>query len=86
MDVLSRLAPSRLDLRARVVLFTSLLVVASLLLLGTALHALLAKSLYTQQLEQAKAEVEQLRDQASATLTGSGNASTTQVRQRICPL
>jgi two-component system sensor histidine kinase MtrB len=83
VDVLSRLAPSRLDLRARVVLFTSLLVVASLLLLGTALHALLAKSLYTQQLEQAKAEVEQLRDQASATLTGSGNASTTQVRQRI---
>jgi len=81
--VLRRLAPSRLDLRARVVLFTSLLVVASLLLLGTALHALLAKSLYTQQLEQAKGEVERLRDQASATLAGSANASTTQVRQRL---
>ncbi|HEX6678575.1 MAG TPA: HAMP domain-containing sensor histidine kinase [Actinomycetes bacterium] len=64
-------------------LFTSLLVVASLLLLGTALHALLAKSLYTQQLEQAKGEVERLRDQASTTLVGSANASTTQVRQRI---
>jgi hypothetical protein len=48
LTVLRRFAPSRLDLRARVVLFTSLLVVASLLLLGTALHALLAKSLYTQ--------------------------------------
>ncbi len=81
--MLRRLAPSRLDLRARVVLFTSLLVVASLLLLGTALHALLAKSLYTQQLEQAKGEVERLRDQASATLAGSANASTTQVRQRL---
>ena len=65
------------------VLFTSLIVVASLLLLGTALHALLAKSLYTQQLEQAKGEVERLRDQASTTLTGSANASTTQVRQRV---
>jgi two-component system sensor histidine kinase MtrB len=66
-----------------VVLFTSLIVVASLLLLGTALHALLAKSLYTQQLEQAKGEVERLRDQASTTLTRSANASTTQVRQRV---
>jgi two-component system, OmpR family, sensor histidine kinase MtrB len=83
VDALSRLAPSRLDLRARVVLFTSLLVVASLLLLGTALHALLAKSLYTQQLEQAKVEVERLREQASQTLATSTGASPTQLSRRV---
>jgi two-component system, OmpR family, sensor histidine kinase MtrB len=81
--VLRRLAPSRLDLRARVVLFTSLIVVASLLLLGTALHALLAKSLYTQQLDQATEEVERLRGQAAATLTGSAGSSATLSSQRI---
>jgi two-component system, OmpR family, sensor histidine kinase MtrB len=83
LTVLRRFGPSRLDLRARVVLFTSLLVVASLLLLGTALHALLAKSLYTQQLDQANSEVERLRDQAAATLAGSADSSTTQARQRV---
>ena len=46
---LGRFSLARLDLRARVVLFTSAIVVGALLLLGAALHALLAKSLYTQQ-------------------------------------
>jgi two-component system sensor histidine kinase MtrB len=43
-----RFSLARLDLRARVVLFTSAIVVGALLLLGAALHALLAKSLYSQ--------------------------------------
>ncbi|HET9289657.1 MAG TPA: hypothetical protein VFQ49_01155, partial [Actinomycetes bacterium] len=46
---MGRFSLARLDLRARVVLFTSAIVVGALLLLGAALHALLAKSLYTQQ-------------------------------------
>ena len=48
-DRTGRFNLARLDLRARVVLFTSAIVVGALLLLGAALHALLAKSLYTQQ-------------------------------------
>ena len=39
------------------VLFTSAIVVGALLLLGAALHALLAKSLYTQQSEDAVQQV-----------------------------
>ena len=45
---MGRFSLARLDLRARVVLFTSAIVVGALLLLGAALHALLAKSLYSQ--------------------------------------
>jgi two-component system, OmpR family, sensor histidine kinase MtrB len=43
-----------------VVLFTSAIVVGALLLLGAALHALLAKSLYTQQSNDAVLQVKQL--------------------------
>jgi two-component system sensor histidine kinase MtrB len=49
-----------------VVLFTSAIVVGALLLLGAALHALLAKSLYTQQSEDAVQQVRTLTQQASA--------------------
>jgi two-component system, OmpR family, sensor histidine kinase MtrB len=45
-----------------VVLFTSAIVVGALLLLGAALHALLAKSLYTQQSVEAVAQVRNLTD------------------------
>ena len=44
------------------VLFTSAIVVGALLLLGAALHALLAKSLYSQQSAEAVAQVENLTD------------------------
>jgi len=78
-----RFAPSRLDLRARVVLFTSAIVVVSLLLLGTALHALLARSLYTQQYRQAAYEVDRLRTQAATTLAAAGDLPEPQVEPRI---
>ena len=45
------------------VLFTSAIVVGALLLLGAALHALLAKSLYTQQSSDAVLQVKQLARQ-----------------------
>jgi two-component system, OmpR family, sensor histidine kinase MtrB len=48
-----------------VVLFTSAIVVAALLLLGAALHALLAKSLYSQQSNEAIQEVQLLTRRAS---------------------
>jgi len=57
----------RLDLRARVVLFTSAAVVISLLLLGAALNSLLARSLYSQR--EAEAETIALRAGASLTET-----------------
>ena len=44
------------------VLFTSAIVVGALLLLGAALHALLAKSLYSQQSAEAVAQVQNLTD------------------------
>jgi hypothetical protein len=46
-----------------VVLFTSAIVVGALLLLGAALHALLAKSLYSQQSSEAVVQVRNLADQ-----------------------
>jgi two-component system sensor histidine kinase MtrB len=58
-----RFSLARLDLRARVVLFTSAIVVGALLLLGAALHALLAKSLYSQHSADAAAQVGQLTRQ-----------------------
>jgi two-component system, OmpR family, sensor histidine kinase MtrB len=59
-----RFSLARLDLRARVVVFTSAIVVGALLLLGAALHALLAKSLYTQQSDDAVKQVRTLTVQA----------------------
>ena len=52
----------RLDLRARVVLFTSAAVVISLLLLGGALNSLLARSLYNQRETEARKVTEKARD------------------------
>ncbi len=78
-----RFAPPRLDLRARVVLFTSAIVVTSLLLLGTALHALLARSLYTQQYQQAAHEVGRLRAQAASTLAADAGLPDDRVQPRI---
>jgi two-component system, OmpR family, sensor histidine kinase MtrB len=65
-----RLGLARLDLRARVVLFTSAVVVGALLLLGAALHALLAKSLYTQQSDEAVQQVQRLTLHASTAVLG----------------
>jgi two-component system sensor histidine kinase MtrB len=65
-----RLSLARLDLRARVVLFTSAVVVGALLLLGAALHALLAKSLYTQQSDEAVQQVQRLTLHASTAVLG----------------
>jgi two-component system, OmpR family, sensor histidine kinase MtrB len=58
-----RFSLARLDLRARVVLFTSAIVVGALLLLGAALHALLAKSLYSQHSTDAVQQVQLLTGQ-----------------------
>jgi two-component system sensor histidine kinase MtrB len=64
-----------------VVLFTSAIVVGALLLLGAALHALLAKSLYTQQSYDAVQQVGQLtRQNELGEVSGSTNA---QVRARL---
>ena len=60
---MGRFSLARLDLRARVVLFTSAIVVGALLLLGAALHALLAKSLYSQHSADAAQQVTQLTRQ-----------------------
>jgi two-component system sensor histidine kinase MtrB len=76
---------ARLDLRARVVLFTSAIVVGALLLLGAALHALLANSLYTQQSDDAVQQVRLLTLQASTTVlsdTAGLTGSETQERLR----
>jgi two-component system sensor histidine kinase MtrB len=76
-----RFSLARLDLRARVVLFTSAIVVGALLLLGAALHALLAKSLYTQQSSDATSQVLRLsRQNELEEVTG---LDTTQVQQRL---
>jgi two-component system, OmpR family, sensor histidine kinase MtrB len=76
-----RFSLSRLDLRARVVLFTSAIVVGALLLLGAALHALLAKSLYTQQSTDATGQVLRLsRQNELEEVTG---LDTRQVQQRL---
>jgi two-component system sensor histidine kinase MtrB len=72
-----RLSFARLELRARVVLFTSAVVVGSLLLLGAALHALLAKSLYSEQNTEAVQEVRVLANHAADTLdSGLGQSNT----------
>jgi two-component system sensor histidine kinase MtrB len=58
----------RLDLRARVVLFTSAAVVVSLLLLGAALNSLLARSLYDQRTEEALQVAQRARIKVEAEL------------------
>jgi two-component system sensor histidine kinase MtrB len=64
-----------------VVLFTSAIVVGALLLLGAALHALLAKSLYTQQSADAVVQVKQLtRPNELVEITG---LDTTQVQLEL---
>jgi two-component system, OmpR family, sensor histidine kinase MtrB len=76
-----RFSLARLDLRARVVLFTSAIVVGALLLLGAALHALLAKSLYTQQSDQAVQQVMRLARQYE--LDEVTGPDTRQVQRRL---
>jgi two-component system sensor histidine kinase MtrB len=70
----------RLDLRARVVLFTSAAVVVSLLLLGTALYQILARALYEEQRGFAINVVEQSRKVIAGRLSEStlaGNRAST---------
>jgi two-component system, OmpR family, sensor histidine kinase MtrB len=75
---------ARLDLRARVVLFTSAFVVGALLLLGAALHALLAKSLYTQQSEDAVQQVRLLTLQAPTTaLSDTAGLTSPEAQERL---
>jgi two-component system sensor histidine kinase MtrB len=77
-----RLSLARLDLRARVVLFTSAVVVGALLLLGAALHALLAKSLYTQQSDEAVQQVQRLTLHASTVVLGDTAGLTSNETQK----
>jgi two-component system sensor histidine kinase MtrB len=79
-----RLSFARLDLRARVVLFTSAVVVGALLLLGAALHALLAKSLYTQQSDEAVQQVQRLTLHASTVaLGGTAGLTSNETQKRL---
>jgi hypothetical protein len=64
-----------------VVLFTSAIVVGALLLLGAALHALLAKSLYSQQSSEAVVQVRSLTDQTQ--LGDLSSSDTRQVQRRL---
>jgi two-component system sensor histidine kinase MtrB len=64
-----------------VVLFTSAIVVGALLLLGAALHALLAKSLYSQQSSEAVLQVSNLADQSQ--LGDVSGSDTRQVQRRL---
>jgi two-component system, OmpR family, sensor histidine kinase MtrB len=67
-----------------VVLFTSAIVVGALLLLGAALHALLAKSLYSQQSEDAVQQVLTLTQQApTAALTDAAGLTSTETQERL---
>jgi two-component system sensor histidine kinase MtrB len=64
-----------------VVLFTSAIVVGALLLLGAALHALLAKSLYTQQSSDAVQQVGVLTRRVE--VSEAAGLSTTEVQDRL---
>jgi two-component system, OmpR family, sensor histidine kinase MtrB len=67
-----------------VVLFTSAIVVGALLLLGAALHALLAKSLYTQQSDDAVQQVLTLTGQApTSALTDAAGLTSTETQERL---
>ena len=63
------------------VLFTSAIVVGALLLLGAALHALLAKSLYSQQSSEAVVQVRSLTDQTQ--LDDVSSSDIRQVQRRL---
>jgi two-component system sensor histidine kinase MtrB len=79
-----RFSLARLDLRARVVLFTSAIVVGALLLLGAALHALLAKSLYTQQSDDAVQQVQSLTVRApTSALSDTAGLSSADTQERL---
>jgi two-component system sensor histidine kinase MtrB len=67
-----------------VVLFTSAIVVGALLLLGAALHALLAKSLYSQQSEDAVQQVHSLTIQAPiSALNDTAGLTSTEIQDRL---
>jgi two-component system, OmpR family, sensor histidine kinase MtrB len=67
-----------------VVLFTSAIVVGALLLLGAALHALLAKSLYSQQSEDAVQQVSSLAIQApTSALNDTTGLTSAQIQERL---
>jgi two-component system sensor histidine kinase MtrB len=67
-----------------VVLFTSAIVVGALLLLGAALHALLAKSLYSQQSDDAVQQVQTLTLQApTSALNDSAGLTNRETQERL---
>ena len=66
------------------VLFTSAIVVGALLLLGAALHALLAKSLYSQQSDDAVQQVQSLTLQApTSALNDTAGLTSTETQERL---
>ncbi len=73
----------RLDLRARVVLFTSAAVVIALFLLGYTLHSLLAKTLYGQQRQQALYAVNQATSHAAARMSTLAGLPQREVLKRV---
>ena len=80
-----RLAP-HLALRARVVLFTSAIVVAALLLLGSTLHALLAQALYHEVETHAEQDVEDLTGRVAGGAFAAGNQDAVQqLATRLTP-
>jgi two-component system, OmpR family, sensor histidine kinase MtrB len=73
----------RLDLRTRVVLFTSAVAIGSLLLLGLSLRALLANSLYDQQAREAVQEVERVTGNAPNVLTSTVGLSEREAQKQL---
>jgi two-component system, OmpR family, sensor histidine kinase MtrB len=78
-----RFRPPRLDLRTRVVLFTSAVAIGSLLLLGLSLRALLANSLYNQQATEAVEEVQRLSAAAPTVLTSTVGLSEREAQSQL---
>jgi two-component system sensor histidine kinase MtrB len=78
-----RFRPPRLDLRTRVVLFTSAVAIGSLLLLGLSLRALLANSLYNQQANEAVQEVQRLTAAAPNVLTSTVGLSQREAQSQL---
>ena len=78
-----RFRPPRLDLRTRVVLFTSAVAIGSLLLLGLSLRALLANSLYNQQSNEAVQEVQRLTATAPNVLTSTVGLSQREAQSEL---
>jgi two-component system sensor histidine kinase MtrB len=81
--VVRRFRPPSLDLRTRVVLFTSAVAIGSLLLLGLSLRALLANSLYSQQANEAVQEVQRLTGNASSVLTSTIGLSEREAQNQL---